>query len=391
MISTLSDMPQTARVADRQDGARRRRRQRLLKWGFIVGFWLFFGLLNASQTFLGFRMENFPLPLGRMFTFQMLGWGSWALLTPLVLWLGRRFPLERGSLLSGLLVHVPACMLVAAAHIAFFSFLSMRLAPYGGSSRPLPFWERFFGTATSQFHIDLLIYAATLGTSYAISFYERYREREVRATQLEAQLAQAQLQALKMQLHPHFLFNTLNGIAGLVRDSRNKAAIDMLVGLSDLLRYTLENAGKQEVPLREELDFLELYLDIQKMRFPDRLQVEMQVASDTLDALVPNLILQPLVENAIRHGVALRASAGMISIIAAREDGVLQIMVHDDGPGVRPRLSSPQSAGDGIGLSNTRARLAQLYGAGHRFTAENRTGGGFEAALAIPFKRAAGG
>jgi sensor histidine kinase YesM len=248
----------------------------------------------------------------------------------------------------------------------------------------------FAGRLTSQFHIDLLIYAATLGTSYAVSFYERYREREVRATQLEAQLAQAQLQALKMQLHPHFLFNTLNGIAGLVRDSRNKAAVDMLVGLSDLLRYTLENAGKQEVPLREELDFLELYLDIQKMRFPDRLQVEMHVASDTLDALVPNLILQPLVENAIRHGVSLRATAGMIGINAERVDGVLQITVHDDGPGLRP-VASSQSAGDGIGLSNTRARLAQLYGAAHRFTTENRVGGGFEAALAIPFKRAAGG
>jgi len=386
MLSSLADITQTDIAARRNGDAGRRR---LLKWGFIIGFWLFFGLLNASQTFLGFRMENFPLPLWRMFTFQMLGWGSWAILTLFVLWLGRRFPLERGSLVSGLLVHVPACVLVAAAHIALFSFLSMRLSPFGGASRPLPFWERFFGTATSQFHIDLLIYAATLGTSYAVSFYERYREREVRATQLETQLAQAQLQALKMQLHPHFLFNTLNGIVGLVRDNRNKAAVDMLVGLSDLLRYTLENAGKQEVPLREELDFLELYLDIQKMRFPDRLQVEMRVASDALDALVPNLILQPLVENAIRHGVSLRATTGVVSITAARDDGVLQLTVHDDGPGVRPGNAS-RSAGDGIGLSNTRARLAQLYGAAHRFTAGNRAGGGFEATLAIPFKRAAG-
>lgn len=364
------------------------RRRRLFKWGFIAGLWLFFGLLNASQTYLGFRMENFPLPLGRMFAWQMLGWGSWACLTPLVLWLGRRFPLERATLMRGLLVHVPACVLVAAAHIAFFSFLSMRLSPFGSASRPLPFWERFFGTMTSQFHIDLLIYAATLGTSYAVSYYERYREREVRATQLEAQLAQAELQALKMQLHPHFLFNTLNGIAGLVRDQKNKAAVDMLVGLSDLLRYTLENAGKQEVPLREELDFLELYLDIQKMRFPDRLQVEMRVASDTLDALVPNLILQPLVENAIRHGVSLRADAGIITITAERADGVLEILIHDDGPGLRP--GTPQGTGDGIGLSNTRARLAQLYGEGHRFTAANRASGGFETALAIPFKRANG-
>ncbi|HJR07716.1 MAG TPA: histidine kinase [Pyrinomonadaceae bacterium] len=374
-------------AANPQSGVQRRR---LLKWGFVVGFWLFFGLLNASQTYLGFRMENFPIPFWPMFSWQMLGWGSWAFLTPLVLWLGRRFPLERASLVRGLLVHIPACVLVSAAHIAFFTYLTIHLSPFGAEGHPRSFGEMFAGRMTSQFHIDLLIYAATLGTSYAVSYYERYREREVRATQLEAQLAQAQLQALKMQLHPHFLFNTLNGIAGLVRDQKNKAAVDMLVGLSDLLRYTLENAGKQEVPLREELDFLELYLDIQKMRFPDRLQVEMRVASNTLDALVPNLILQPLVENAIRHGVSLRADRGMIRITAERADGVLQIVVHDDGPGLR--RGTPQGTGDGIGLSNTRARLAQLYGEGHRFTAANRASGGFEAALAIPFKlEAAGG
>lgn len=382
MKSSLSFTTQADGSADSKAVASRRR---LLKWSLIVGFWAFFGLLNASQTYLGFRMENFPIPFWPMFCWQMLGWGFWACLTPLVLWLGRRFPLERASWVRGLLVHLPACVLIAAAHIAFFVYLTISLTPFGAEQQPRGFGEMFFGRFTSQFHIDLLIYAATLGTSYAVSYYERYREREVRATQLEAQLAQAQLQALKMQLHPHFLFNTLNGIAGLVRDSKNKAAVDMLAGLSDLLRYTLENAGKQEVPLSEELEFLELYLDIQQMRFPDRLRVEMRIAPETLDAMVPNLILQPLVENAIRHGVSLRATAGMVGVSAAREDGLLQIKVYDDGPGLRP--SAHKSAG-GIGLSNTRARLAQLYGAEHRFTAENRDGGGFEAALSIPFKRA---
>lgn len=387
MTLSLSHLPPTEEVADLKSGAARRR---LLKWGFIVGFWLFFGLLNASQTYLGFRMENFPIPFWPMFWWQIFGWGSWVFLTPLVLWLGRRFPLERATWASVLFVHLPACLLVSATHIAFFTFLIFRLTPFGAGQRPQPFWDRFLGNVTSQLlPIDLLIYAATLGTSYAISYYERYREREVRATQLEAQLAQAQLQALKMQLHPHFLFNTLNGIAGLVRDNRNKAAVDMLVGLSDLLRYTLENAGKQEVSLREELEFLELYLDIQQMRFSDRLRVEMQVAPETLDAVVPNLILQPLVENAIRHGIALRATGGMIGVSAALEDGLLQIRVYDDGPGLQS--GAPEGASGGIGLSNTRARLAQLYGAVHRFTAENRPGGGFEAALAIPFNRAAGG
>src|SRR2546423_4866217 len=252
--------------------------RRLVKWTAIFGFWIFFGLLNASQLYLGLRMENFPTPVARMFAAQTLGWGAWAFLTPFVLWLGRRFPLERPTLARGLIIHIPACLLVSAAHIAFFEYVIVVLEPFGREMHPRPFWEQFLGRATSQLHIDLLIYGATLGVSYAVSYYERFRERERTAAQLEARLAQAQLQALKMQLHPHFLFNTLNGIAALVRDNKNRAAVDMLAGLSDLLRYTLENAGRQEVPLKEELDFLELYLGIQQMRFPDRLRVEFRIS-----------------------------------------------------------------------------------------------------------------
>jgi two-component system, LytTR family, sensor kinase len=259
------------------------------------------------------------------------------------------------------------------------------LTPFGKEMHPRPFWDMFLGRVTSMFHLELLIYGATLGLNYAFSYYARFREREARAAQLEAQLTQAQLQALKMQLHPHFLFNTLNGIAGLVRDQRNKAAVEMLAGLSDLLRYTLENAGRQEVPLGEEMEFLELYLNIQQMRFSDRLNVEIEVAPDALRALVPNLILQPLVENAIRHGIAPRAARGTVGVRAARADSVLQIEVYDDGPGLRANASQ----GQGIGLANTRARLAQLYGAGgHSFSVSNRAGGGTAARLSLPFRLA---
>jgi LytS/YehU family sensor histidine kinase len=244
----------------------------------------------------------------------------------------------------------------------------------------------FIGRAISQFHLDLLIYGAIIGVSYAVSYYFRYREREFRASQLETQLAQAQLQTLKMQLQPHFLFNTLNGIAGLVRDSRNKAAVDMLAGLSDLLRYTLENAGKQEVPLKEELEFLELYLDIQQMRFSDRLKVEMHIEPEVLDAMVPNLILQPLVENAIRHGVSRRAASGTVGVSAKRENGSLLIRIYDDGLGLKRDDGAAPVAG--VGLSNTRARLAQLYGERQSFSLAEREGGGAEAVLVMPFVRA---
>jgi two-component system LytT family sensor kinase len=366
---------------------------RLPRWGLFAGFWLFFGLLNASQLYLGLRMEGFPVPVGRMFAAELVAWGAWAPLTPLVLWLGRRFPVERTALGRGLLVHVPACLLIGAAHLAFFQAVVIALEPFGPEQHPRPFWEQFLGRATSQLHIELLIYSATLGLGYAVSYYARFRERERRAAQLEAQLAQAQLQALKMQLHPHFLFNTLNGIAGLVRDNKNRAAVDMLAGLSDLLRYTLENAGRQEVPLKEELEFLELYLGIQQMRFPDRLRVEMRVAPETLDALVPNLILQPLVENAIRHGVSKRATPGTVGVTAERDGEHLRVNVYDDGPGLQGNGGAGEGggAGRGVGLSNTRERLQQLYGGRQRFTLAAREGGGVEAALAIPFVRAEGG
>src|SRR4030095_1156198 len=165
-----------------------------------------------------------------------------------------------------------------------------------------------------------LFYGSILGIASAVDYYRQFRERQLRASQLEAQLAQAEVQMLKMQLHPHFLFNTLNGITGLVRDNDNAAAVEMLVGLSDLLRQTLDNAGKQEVRLGEELEWLELYLKLQQIRFSDRLQVSIKAAPETLDALVPNLITQPLVENAIRHGIGPRVAPGSVSLTAQSID-----------------------------------------------------------------------
>jgi len=345
--------------------------------------------------YLGVRSEGMDIPLGRVFAWQMLGWIPWALLTPAVLWLGRRFPLERPKLARNLAVHAAACALIYVIHSAIFAVANLLFSPF--YAKPHPFMEVFYGRLMSQFHIDLLVYGAILGTGYAVGYYARFREREVRATQLEARLAQAELQALKMQLHPHFLFNTLNGIAGLVRDKKNTAAVEMIAGLSDLLRYTLDGAGRQEVTLREELEFLELYLGIQQKRFPDRLRVEMSVEPNTLEALVPNLVLQPLVENAIRHGVSRRAAAGTVGVAASREGGRLRIRVYDDGPGLRRGANGNARAGEahegapstGIGLSNTRARLRQLYGDAQSFEVFDRAAGGVEATLLLPFRRGA--
>jgi two-component system LytT family sensor kinase len=358
-----------------------------LKWVIIVGFWTFFGLLNGTQLYLGLRMEGLHLSLWRVFVTDVFGWWPWIAATPIVLALGRKFPFERGRWWRVVPIHLFACLLITSAHFAIFTYVSDLFSPFGPRREPRSFWESVLGRATSQFHIDLVIYAATLGVSYAVSYYLRFREREFRASQLESQLVQAQLQTLKMQLQPHFLFNTLNGIAGLVRDNKNKAAVDMLAGLSDLLRYTLENAGKQEVPFREELEFLELYLDIQQMRFSDRLKVEMKIEPEVLNAVVPNLILQPLVENAIRHGISRRAASGLVGVSAQRDDEFLRIRIYDDGPGLKRDDGSMTV--EGVGLSNTRARLAQLYGDRQNFSLSERSAGGVEAVLVIPFVRAA--
>src|SRR6185295_7607230 len=184
-----------------------------LKWAVIVGFWTFFGLLNGTQLYLGLRMENFPVSAWRIFATDLCGWWPWILATPIVLALGRRFPLERGSWWRVVPVHLAACVAISSAHLALFTYANMVIEPFGPPRSPESFVQSFLGRATSQFHIDLLIYAATLGVGYAVSYYLRFREREFRAAQLETQLAQAQLQTLKMQLQPHFLFNTLNGIA----------------------------------------------------------------------------------------------------------------------------------------------------------------------------------
>ena len=215
-------------------------------------------------------------------------------------------------------------------------------------------------------------------------YYRKYRERELQATQLEAQLAQAQLDSLRMQLHPHFLFNTLNGIVGLVRDNKNQAAVNMLVGLSDLLRHALEHSNEQEIELKEELNFIKLYLDIQQMRFPDRLQIEIDVDPDTLRALVPNLILQPLAENALRHGIGASVASGLVGISAHTENGFLELCVFDNGAGLANNWQLKSSGG--IGLANTAARLQQLYEGNHRLDVRNRKVGGVEVIVLIPLR-----
>ncbi|MBD0370191.1 MAG: histidine kinase [Pyrinomonadaceae bacterium] len=367
--------------------AEKRVERHWLRWVALAGFWTFIALLYGNQTYFFMRAEGMHHEWWRIIFWQILVWNTWTALTPLILWAGRRFPIDRARWRRGVLMHLPIFAVVSSINIAVFTVLYITIRPFDVYQNvTTPFLHQYYEKMLSRFPLDFLIYSAMLGLGYAFDYYEKYRERESRATQLETQLAQAQLETLKMQLHPHFLFNTLHAISSLVRDEKNKVAVNMIAGLSGLLRHSLENIGKQEVSLREELEFLELYLDIQQMRFSDRLKIEMNVEPETLDAAVPNLILQPLVENAIRHGIAPRITGGRIELSTRNENGILEIRVTDDGEGLHHEWRLANSGG--IGLSNTKARLEQLYGAEHRFHVRNRSGGGVEACLAFPFRQA---
>ena len=293
-----------------------------------------------------------------------------AVSTPLALWLARRFPIERANWRRRLGLHLLAgtafAVVWAVCHITIDSFFSGEASLLS----PLSLARNTFVMLDKE----LLVYFIIVLTSHAAVYYQRYREGELRASQ-------AQLQALKMQLHPHFLFNALHAISALVHRDPD-AADKMIARLGDFLRLTLDASATQEVPLRRELEFLNCYLEIERVRFNDRLTTSVEVDPRVLDCRVPNLILQPLVENAIRHGVSQRTAPGHVRVRAERRGDALRLEVSDNGAGLSPQAK--RATKGGVGLSNTRARLQQLYGSAYRFELSDDPRGGAIAALEIP-------
>lgn len=358
---------------------------RWMKWAAIVAVWAVLGVIYAGPIYLETHLEKMGHSPWRVFSWGILIWLAWAPLTPAMVWLARRYSLIGGAWKTSLLIHLPAFLLISIIHSAVATLITLSIRPFDDmGSSPEVFWPRFLSRVQGSFGSDLLVYGGVIGICYALDYYHKYREREFLATRLEAQLAQAQLDTLRMQLHPHFLFNTLNSIVGLVRDNKNHAAVSMLVGLSDLLRHTLEHSTRHEVELREELNFIKLYLSLQEMRFSDRLQIELNIDPATTKAMVPNLILQPLTENALRHGIGRSADSGMVGISSALEDGHLRLTVYDNGAGLPDNWHLNGSAG--IGLANTAARLQQLYNDNYQFDIRNRDGAGVEVVIVIPFR-----
>lgn len=350
------------------------------RWALIFGAATLVGVFFATRTYLLYNAyPDNQIGWGRALLPSLTSWWVWALLAPAILWLASRFRFDRSRWLASLVVHVGAGLAFALAH-AMLDYLAGRAIPtLPEASLSLPF-------VVGRLHGNLLTYLAIVAGWNLVETYRRARERELRASRLEARLAEARLSALKMQLHPHFLFNTLHAISTLMHRDVD-AADRMLTRLGDLLRLTLENAGTQEVRLKEELDFLEQYLEIERTRFGDRLTIEFEVDPETLDARVPNLILQPLVENAIRHGVAPRAEPGWIGVRTARSDADLRVTIEDDGPGlVTAAGTTAGRAGGGVGLANCRARLRQLYGDRARLDLGPAPAGGLLVSLRIPYR-----
>jgi two-component system LytT family sensor kinase len=367
-------------------------------WAVVAGIFTAFGLLNAVQFRVGAYPGAPPVGWGEALGGTLPFWYAKALLLPGVLWLGRRFPLGPGRWGPRLLPHVPASLLYSAGHITAGAAGAWLLA--GESLADPDFIGRVQGLFTAYGVVGIVYYWAFLGTILAFDYHRRFREREraaaeleLRASRLESSLARASLETLRMQLNPHFLFNTLNSISVLAQTGRTDGVIRMLSRLSDVLRTTLERTDP-EIPLDAELEFVDTYLEIEQVRFGDRLTVERVIEPAARSAIVPGLLLQPLVENALKHGLGGARGPVSIRIEASVADAAAGDAQASAGPRLRLRVADsgrgfPAGVTDrlGVGLANTRARLEQIYGDDHGIEL-SPPGAGATVTITIPYRPA---
>lgn len=311
-------------------------------------------------------------------------WFSWAAMAPLVIRLARRYRFERTNWYRALAVHIVAALVFAEIHIVLGQLVQRGLMIYYGRTPAMSFGWRLRQQMVTMSDWETMTYWAIVFVALAVTYYREAQDRAVAAAKLETKLVETQLQTLQSQLHPHFLFNTLHAISTLMH-SNVEEADRMLSRLGALLRMTLDNVGQQEVPLKDELDFLERYLEIEQTRFRDRLTVKFDIPPEALDALVPWMLLQPLVENSIKHGISPQPGPGTIEVIARRDNTRLRLEVKDDGMGLtQDALTALQS---GIGLSTTRARLNHLFGRDYQFEFHRRTNAkGVTVRVVIPWR-----
>jgi hypothetical protein len=351
---------------------------RWLKRALVVwAVWSSLALFFASKYYLERHVHGFGVTWTKALWWHFMEWYGWAACSPIIFYACRKAVTGRAHWLPAALIHLGAGTATSLIQVTIFStgaYIESLLLDTGFS------WLYLFkAIIVHHFHFNLFVYAAIAAFWYAREYYRKASERELKTKELELQLSQAQLHALKMQLQPHFLFNTLNGIAALNYDDP-KTANRMLAKLGDLLRLALETDA--EISLQDEWDFNARYLDLEQIRLADRLKVHTNMAPETLAATVPSFLLQPLFENAIRHAIAPFPGGGELTLTSRRDGDHLQLQVIDTGPGI----SRSELHQEGVGLTNTRARLRNLFGPDHAFSLSNGPAGGLIVDISIPFR-----
>ncbi len=354
------------------------------RWRWIAAIWFAGALFDASQTVLVMHAEGRHHAWLPLFGTELMSWLPWALATPLIIRLARRHPIVRGMSVRTLAAHLTAFALVSSVAESWSAVLQMLVNPWESRKWPT-FVDTWSTTLLFQVLTFLIAYALLLTVTFVVDARERMARQLTETARLNEELSRAQLAALRRQLEPHFMFNTLNSIAGLVRDYRNDAAVNMIVGLSEFLRRASEDSHRAQVTLAEEVEYLQRYLDIQKVRFGERLQVSVDIPSELLGAQVPSLLLQPLVENAIKHGIAKRVAGGTVRVAGARHNGSLCLSVYNDGPGLP---TDWQATRTGVGIANLRTRLQILHGNESAFQLKRVDTGGVEVVVTLPLREA---
>jgi hypothetical protein len=353
-------------------------------WLWIASLWAGLAILDATQNVFAMRQAGMHHSWLKMFIFLTVAWLPWGLATPLIIHLGRRFPLDWKSSLNGL-AHVAAIVVIEAASAAWASLLEGLLQPWlpdFASHAFLETWaQKFSGNLLAAF----IIYALILAATYALDSRARAAAQRTDAARLNEQLSYARLNALQRQIEPHFIFNSLNSIAGLVREHKNDAAVGMIVALSDFLRRVAGSSAEPKAQLEQEVEFVDKYMQIQEARFAGRLKLELAIPSELHKAQIPSLLLQPLVENAVKHGIAKRAQGGVVRVTASRSGDELRLSVYNDGPLLDRDGRAIQ---DGIGLANLRTRLSLLYGNRFELRLENSGITGVDVSVVLPYREA---
>lgn len=356
------------------------------QWLISIAFWILLGMLFASKTYIYAQIIDQPMSWWRTLGFTMPKAVIWGIATPLVLWFASLYKIDTHTWLRNGLIHLATGVLLAP-FLVILSFLVSLLFKWIGGSLPdnpsfvmAAFNAQVFATSFD----NILTYFILIGAYHVYDYYQRYRDRLLQATTLEAQLATLRLDLLKAQLNPHFLFNTLNAIS-IVKDHDLEAADEMITDLSELLRFIMENIHRQEVTLREEVDFLKRYISIQQKRFDNNLDITIDIDPSAWNAMVPSLLLQPIVENSIKHGMNDSNHKGKIDIECKLIDGQLCFQVKDNGTGLKYDPGRHVN-GSGIGVKNTHARLRNLYGDNYVFELKNGESGGAVARLTIPYQ-----